>query len=33
MVVTAVSGTDVTFTWTAPDDNEEPLIGYVLKIR
>ena len=33
MVVTAVSGTDVTFTWTEPDDNEEPLIGYVLKIR
>lgn len=33
MVVTAVSGTDVTFTWTAPDDNEEPIIGYELKIR
>lgn len=32
-MTTAVSGTDVTFTWTEPDDNEEAIIGYVLKIR
>ena len=31
--MTAASGTDVTITWTAPDDNEDALTGYSVKIR
>lgn len=32
-VVTAVSGSDITFTWSEPYDNEDAVTGYVLKIR
>lgn len=31
-VVTAVSGTDVTFTWTEPADNSDAVTGYILKL-
>lgn len=32
MAVTAISGTDVTITWSAPSDNGSSITGYTVKL-